>query len=352
MTLQSFKPTSVGTTAERPVSPDSGWTHLNTDTSAYEFFNGSSWVALSSATVGTETFQWESGRIASFTSNPGSWLSFGGASFSSTFDEPPLVFLMHENASILNEQLVLDTSLSGFKVNGPTFSGGVQWIAVKAGKWNIGNGVIVNSGKGAWVSDTVSTIFSDIPFSAANHMPPVFSQLYSTFTTTPSFRRNTQFGRFIGDTGIPINVAPQKMMTARSNTLGDEDSIAFLSVTATSPVTLVNSGGGNNEANLSGAKGTFGTVDYEAATVFGVGSGTSPIINYNSAFSTAPNGICRGETRGPGRIDLYCQHRTGPTTTQQALEISSVDPTQTSHVINIFMMEPGFGSISTAIRLD
>lgn len=53
MTIQKFTPDSTGSTASRPVAPDVGWRHYNTDTNEYEFFDGSSWLTLSGSGTGT-----------------------------------------------------------------------------------------------------------------------------------------------------------------------------------------------------------------------------------------------------------------------------------------------------------
>ena len=83
--MGTFKQSSDGSTAERPSSPDIGWTHFNTTTNVYEVYDGADWQPTGNIAdmtiIGTHLLMGAFGTTGSIVVG-GNNSQFAGVSFS------------------------------------------------------------------------------------------------------------------------------------------------------------------------------------------------------------------------------------------------------------------------------
>ena len=139
MTIQTFTPDSTGSTASRPSSPGVGWRHWNTDTAAYEVWDGASWLDISSTASGV-VFHTSGSFVADNTNNRTIVTGIPGGATLISVDLGVLPVASHGRWERGWDSFTDDNTTFAISVNGFTPSG-VNFI-VGATNFNAGSATV------------------------------------------------------------------------------------------------------------------------------------------------------------------------------------------------------------------
>lgn len=292
-------------------------------------------AAIDEIIVG-DKFQMDAGREATVSTTHGAPTT---VNFNGTFDEPPIVICTSEDTTV-RAVAVLNVTTTNFTAFG-TAAVPFNWVAFKAGTFDLGSGIIVQAGvfavdsannaAGAHVFQTGKT--PSICCSSMAENPASF--------VPKSYRI---VGRLYGSdaSGANTNFAGRSsQILCNSGVAPDDEMCAFILITQTG---AVQSG---NAATAVGAQGVIGATIFEAGTVLNTTSLT-PALTFQTAFGVAPICLVQSDSRNiagtPGDAALNAQ----PTTAGLVARLSS---TSTDHNYNWMAFESGFVSLTTVRRI-
>jgi hypothetical protein len=276
---------TIGTTAERDSFPrEIGDFHYNTDISGYQEFTIGGWNTLAGGSGTLELFEFDSGFDVVNSSSFGAPVTIN---FGMTFAEPPVV-----NATLFEIAFqhitVKEVTTTGFTVYAGTASADIMWVASTTGLFDLGNGVIFQSG---YVSSNESDESVDLNVYQTGKTPSLHATQGKSDDAAGSEGAVSIGTRaFGGGTTTNLNFAGRNASVRIRAASAGSVLASFLLVSQTSTVQTGNTTTGD------GAQGLIGTKNFEAGTNLEVTTMT-PSHTFVGTFAGTPATLITGEVR-------------------------------------------------------